>query len=70
MDRALGYGPRGCGFDSRRVHENPPKDTFGGFFISQTIDPNLSSTPDLKVVSLYSTIFAHLYPKEQIEVLP
>lgn len=20
MDRALGYGPRGCGFDSRRVH--------------------------------------------------
>ena len=34
MDRALGYGPRGCGFDSRRVHENPLKDTFGGFFIS------------------------------------
>ena len=21
MDRALGYGPRGCGFDSRRVHQ-------------------------------------------------
>ena len=34
MDRALGYGPRGCGFDSRRVHENPLKVSFGGFFIS------------------------------------
>ena len=47
MDRALGYGPRGCGFDSRRVHENvikwqnknakPCKSTdIQGFFISNT----------------------------------
>jgi len=46
----------------------PRKMSFRGFFISQTIDPNLSSTP--KVVSLYSTKFALLYPKEQIEALP
>lgn len=34
MDRALGYGPRGCGFDSRRVHQNPLKVTLQGIFFS------------------------------------
>ena len=34
MDRALGYGPRGCGFDSRRVHETPLKVSSGEFFYS------------------------------------
>ena len=38
MDRALGYGPRGCGFDSRRVHqfkrskETPENEVFQVFF--------------------------------------
>ena len=28
MDRALGYGPRGWGFDSLRVHQGRPLDIF------------------------------------------
>ena len=40
MDRALGYGPRGCGFDSRRVHETPLKVSSGEFFFMKYCNTN------------------------------
>ena len=67
MDRALGYGPRGCGFDSRRVHQFKKQKIkllkikiFGSFFIDSQ---GRGSGLLFPLSELIKGVYIHVYPK-------